>query len=104
MKSPPIRESAPPLSTQSEGSPTHDLSLTPPARSLVSPRTGPLLQEKTGSREGSWDASRGLAGSGGRVASTALATLSLEVYYRLLPMYGFRGDEAPAVKEKSPVE
>ena len=39
---------------------------------------------------------------GGRVASTALATLSLEVYYRILPMYGFRGDEeaAPEVKIK----
>ena len=60
----------------------------------------PLLQKKTGSREGSWDASRGLAGNGGRVASTALATLSLEVYYRLLPMYGFRGDEAAAPDAK----
>ncbi|HBM77282.1 MAG TPA: hypothetical protein DD438_04160, partial [Verrucomicrobiales bacterium] len=56
----------------------------------------PNLQEKTGSQEGSWDPSRGLAGTGGRVTSTALATLSLEVYYRILPIYGFRGEEATA--------
>ena len=62
----------------------------------------PRLQRKTGSRTGSWDTSRGLAGNGGRVASTALATLSLEVYYRILPIYGFRGEEeqAPELKEK----
>ena len=60
----------------------------------------PNLQEKTGSLEGSWNPSRGLAGTGGRVTSTALATLSLEVYYRILPIYGFRGDEeaAPEIK------
>ena len=60
----------------------------------------PNLQEKTGSLEGSWDPSRGLAGTGGRITSTALATLSLEVYYRILPIYGFRGDEnaAPEIK------
>ena len=60
----------------------------------------PLSQNKTGKKAGSWAPSRGLAGNGGRVASTALATLSLEVYYRLLPMYGFRGNEAPPVKLK----
>lgn len=62
----------------------------------------PRLQRKTGSRTGSWDTSRGLAGNGGRVASTALATLSLEVYYRILPIYGFRGEEeqAPELKKK----
>ena len=62
----------------------------------------PRLQRKTGSRTGSWDTSRGLAGNGGRVTSTALATLSLEVYYRILPIYGFRGEEeqAPELKEK----
>ena len=34
------------------------------------------------------------------MTSTALATLSLEVYYRILPIYGFRGDEnaAPEIK------
>ena len=62
--------------------------------------TLPATQIQTGSRKGSWDSSRGLCGNGGRVASTALATLSLEVYYRLLPMYGFRGNEAPEAKVK----
>ena len=60
------------------------------------------MQEKTGAQAGSWDPSRGLAGNGGRITSTALATLSLEVYYRILPIYGFRGDEdeAPELKIK----
>ena len=60
----------------------------------------PRLQEKTGRNEGSWDLSRGLTATGGRVASTALATLSLEVYYRILPIYGFRGDEESAPERK----
>ena len=62
----------------------------------------PRVQEKTGAQAGSWDPSRGLAGNGGRITSTALATLSLEVYYRILPIYGFRGDEdeAPELKLK----
>ena len=62
----------------------------------------PLIQDKTGSKAGSWDPSRGITSQGGRVVSTALATLSLEVYYRLLPMYGFRNQEAeaPEIKER----
>lgn len=59
----------------------------------------PAKQHKTGSKKGSWDPSRGLAGNGGRVASTALATLSLEVYFKLLPIYGVRGD-TPDAREK----
>ena len=64
--------------------------------------TLPRVQNKTGSKEGSWDPSRGLAGNGGRITSTALATLSLEVYYRILPIYGFRGnaDDTPELKIK----
>ena len=54
------------------------------------------LQKKTGPLSGSWDKSSAHAASGGRVVSTALATLSLEVYYRLLPMYGFRNKDAAA--------
>ena len=54
----------------------------------------PLLQHKTGSEAGSWNPSSGITSTGGRVASTTLATLSLEVYYRLLPMYGFRQEAA----------
>jgi hypothetical protein len=62
----------------------------------------PLLQKTTGNESGSWDPSSSVTGDGGRVVSTALATLSLEVYYRLLPMYGFRNTEAdaPEVKQR----
>jgi hypothetical protein len=63
--------------------------------------TLPRLQNKNGSDAGSWDKSAGHAAPGGRVISTTLATLSLEVYYRLLPMYGFRNKEAaPPPKQK----
>jgi len=55
----------------------------------------PLLQRKTGRHTGSWDLSSGITSAGGRVASTTLATLSLEVYYHLLPIYGFRYDDPP---------
>ncbi len=56
----------------------------------------PLIQRKTGPHAGSWNPSSGITAAGGRVASTTLATLSLEVYYRILPMYGFRNeDDAP---------
>ena len=64
--------------------------------------TLPMLQNKTGADSGSWDTSSDHASAGGRVVSTTLATLSLEVYYRLLPMYGFRNKEAaPARKIKN---
>ena len=55
--------------------------------------TLPMLQNKTGADSGSWDTSSDHASAGGKVVSTTLATLSLEVYYRLLPMYGFRNKE-----------
>jgi hypothetical protein len=62
----------------------------------------PGLQHKTGPKAGSWNPSSGITATGGRVASTTLATLSLEVYYRLLPMYGFRNEiAAPPTKLKS---
>jgi hypothetical protein len=48
------------------------------------------LQDKTGADAGSWPAVRDWHGERmGRVVTTAMATLSLEVYYRLLPLYGF---------------
>jgi hypothetical protein len=48
------------------------------------------MQEKNGDAAGSWPPnSRSHMQAGGRVVSTAMATLSLEVYYRLLPIYGF---------------
>ena len=47
------------------------------------------LQHKTGANRGSWDPKGSHTNAGGRVLATGLAVLSLEVYYRLLPMYGF---------------
>ena len=40
-----------------------------------------------------WDPKGKHVNAGGRVLSTGLAVLSLEVYYRLLPMYGFGRDK-----------
>jgi hypothetical protein len=46
------------------------------------------LQHTTGHRTGSWDPDESLYGAkGGRIYSTALAALSLEVYYRYLRLY-----------------
>ncbi len=49
------------------------------------------LQEKDGHVQGSWPPERSWIGqSGGRVYSTAINTLTLEVYYRYQPLYGAR--------------
>ncbi|MCI0342835.1 MAG: hypothetical protein L0216_17115, partial [Planctomycetales bacterium] len=45
------------------------------------------LQRAGGHVAGSWDPSDGYARTGGRVYSTALNVLNLEVYYRYLPLY-----------------
>lgn len=45
-------------------------------------------QQKTGPLAGSWDPESVWGGYGGRVYSTAMGTLCLEVYYRFLPLYG----------------
>jgi hypothetical protein len=45
-------------------------------------------QIKQGPLAGSWDTNDLWAGHGGRIYTTALATLTLEVYYRFLPLYG----------------
>ena len=46
------------------------------------------MQTRTGDTAGSWEPKgQWTSGKGGRVMSTAMATLSLEVYYRYLPMY-----------------
>lgn len=44
------------------------------------------LQRNDGYDAGSWDANGVWSGYGGRVYSTAMATLSLEIYYRYLPL------------------
>ena len=44
------------------------------------------LQRKDGYDAGSWDPNGIWSGYGGRVYSTAMATLSLEIYYRYLPI------------------
>ncbi|MFN9717301.1 MAG: prenyltransferase/squalene oxidase repeat-containing protein, partial [Planctomycetota bacterium] len=44
-------------------------------------------QVQNGSESGSWDPNDRWGRSGGRLYSTALATLTLEVYYRFLPLY-----------------
>jgi len=50
-------------------------------------------QIKTGPLAGSWDTSDLWGGYGGRVYTTALAALTLEVYYRFLPLYAEVGPE-----------
>jgi len=50
------------------------------------------LQRRGGSDEGSWPANGKYAGhnGGGKIYTTAMATLTLEVYYRYLPILGGR--------------
>ncbi|HEV3021977.1 MAG TPA: squalene--hopene cyclase, partial [Pirellulales bacterium] len=45
-------------------------------------------QRASGDEAGSWDPNDVWGGHGGRVYSTALGALCLEVYYRYLPLYG----------------
>jgi hypothetical protein len=45
-------------------------------------------QVKEGPMAGSWNTDTLWGGYGGRVYTTAIATLALEVYYRFLPLYG----------------
>ena len=52
-------------------------------------------QRRDGRFAGSWDPKGPWGGYGGRLYSTALSTLTLEVYYRLLPLYRMN-DEATA--------
>ncbi len=56
-----------------------------------------ISQQRTdGELAGSWDPNDPWGRYGGRLYSTALATLTLEVYYRLLPLY--RMNQEPASK------
>ena len=51
-------------------------------------------QLRDGPGAGSWDVTDPHGGGGGRIYQTALSVLTLEVYYRHLPMYR-KLDEAP---------
>jgi hypothetical protein len=55
-----------------------------------------LLRNQRGDGEatGSWDPEGKWTDRGGRVYTTAMATLTLEVYYRYLPMYAVRAKPA----------
>ncbi|MHB8901593.1 MAG: prenyltransferase/squalene oxidase repeat-containing protein [Thermoguttaceae bacterium] len=44
-------------------------------------------QQQTGPLAGSWDPNTVWGGYGGRVYTTAVATLCLEIYYRFMPLY-----------------
>jgi hypothetical protein len=44
------------------------------------------LQTRGGPADGSWDADPRYAERGGRIYMTAIAVLTLEVYYRYLPL------------------
>ena len=52
-------------------------------------------QRLNGDVAGSWDPDCLWGGYGGRVYSTAMSALCLEVYYRYLPMYRVAGKVAP---------
>ena len=47
----------------------------------------PLQRRESTSLDGSWDPDSVWGGHGGRVYSTALSAMTLEVYYRHLPMH-----------------
>ncbi len=54
-------------------------------------RLRPILvssQNRSGNEDGSWNPNGEWANESGRLVTTAMATLSLEVYYRYLPLYG----------------
>jgi hypothetical protein len=57
-------------------------------------------QIKSGHAEGSWDLSDAHGGVAGRLYMTCLCTMTLEVYYRHLPLYGMPEDAEVAAKEK----
>ena len=51
-------------------------------------------QRNSGPAAGSWDPADNWARIGGRIYQTAMCTLSLEVYYRYLPLYSMIEPEA----------
>lgn len=56
------------------------------------------LQTRSGDDEGSWAPTGMWAGYGGRVYSTAMAALTLEVYYRYLPVYDVANQNSPTFR------
>ncbi|QDU97862.1 prenyltransferase/squalene oxidase repeat-containing protein [Lignipirellula cremea] len=50
-------------------------------------------QDKNGHQKGSWDMDGGHGDRGGRLYSTSMATMILEVYYRHMPIYGAAATE-----------
>jgi hypothetical protein len=56
-------------------------------------------QRTDGDLGGSWDPECIWGGYGGRIYSTALSTLCLEVYYRYLPLYQIAGRSHPAASD-----
>ena len=59
-------------------------------------------QLTSGSPTGSWDPDTVWGGYGGRVYSTAMATLCLEVYYRYLPTSGIRDGKSGTSSVSAP--
>ena len=59
-------------------------------------------QIKSGHAAGSWDVACAHAGSGGRLYMTALCCMTLEVYYRHLPLYGDQSYYDSEVAEADP--
>ena len=56
-------------------------------------------QEKEGCAAGSWNPEPDPWGKqGGRVMTTAIGCLSLEVYYRYIPLYKLDDPAAPSIK------
>ena len=55
-------------------------------------------QVKEGPLAGSWDTDDLWGGHGGRVYTTSLAALALEVYYRFLPLYAVDAPEEDRAK------
>lgn len=64
-----------------------------------------LQRQDSGPLRGSWDPDPVWGGHGGRVYATALSVMTLEVYYRYLPMHaqaGSRVAELPADESRAP--
>ena len=63
-------------------------------------------QCKDGCAMGSWDPERpapdNWSGKGGRIVTTAMSTLTLEVYYRYLPLYRLHGERPPTPGTPAP--